>query len=520
MSMSRGADRGPRQGVLHCTIEGSLLSVDRGVAVLLGYSSLRTVTRDTLSILEFYADPADRRRLLGRLESGLPGDEARWLRADGTSVWVRTRVLEVQDWDGRSVLEVAVEEVTDRRHVEERLRSLQRMEGAGAVAGAIAHDFRDQLTAILGHLDLLEQELPGLGSGGDRIGAEIAGIREVALRGARMVDRLTGLGFGQRLRPRRVRLDALVAGQRHLLDRLLPSGIELRLVSVEPVPVAADPSAVEQMLLALVTNARDAMGAGGRLTLETGVVEVGADECRARGWGTPGAFGYLAVSDTGPGIPPEVLARGFHPVPDDGRGGRVGRGLPVCYGLMKQHRGFMDAGDEVGGGALVRLLFPLAEAGSGPGGEEEGQGDRPGTEQGSAPTRRRPGGRNAILVVDDDPQVRRAVSRVLSRRGYPVLEVSTGDEAVRVLRDRADVGALLVDLVLPGADGAAVVDAVRAQPSPPPVVFTGGFTDEELARREQLPDDTRFLSKPWRAESLLAMVEDALGEPPGDRAQR
>lgn len=490
----------PSHGVLHCAPDGSVLSVDRGLAAMLGYPSWRDVTRRVLSILELYADPADRRRLFGRLESGLPGDEARWLRSDGTSLWVRTRVREVQDWEsGECVLEVDVEEVTERHHVEEQLRRLQRMEAVGALAAGMAHDFNNQLTTILGHLELIEMELAGLGASGERIRRESEEIRAAARRGACMAERLRGLSGRQRIEIRPLHLDQLVVEVRRLVGRLLPPGIDLRLVNMEPVPVLADPGAVEQMLLALVSNARDAMGDRGLVTLETGRSEMTGEECSRRGWGVPGSYGCLVVSDTGPGIPAEVLERGFDPVAEGRHGGGMGLGLPVVYGLMKQHQGFVEVESIPGEGATIRLLFPLEGVG---GGGTPGHRPLP------------PGEPCTILVADDDPQVRRAAGRLLASRGFRIIEAVSGEDALQIAAESGEVDLLLADLVMPGMGGVELARRMALSGRARQVVFTAGYSDPDLAGREGIPDDALLLNKPWTAEVLLRTVRAALDREP------
>lgn len=500
---SRG---GRRQGVLHCAPDGSILSVDRDLASMLGYRTWKEVTRSVLSILEFYAEPADRRRLAGRLDSGLPGDEARWLRADGTSIWVRTRVREVEDWDaGERVLEVDVEEVTERRHVEEQLRRLQRMEAVGSLAGGMAHDFNDQLTTILSHLDLLDALLVSHSEIREAALQEVEQIRSAATRGARMVERLLGFTRSERIEPRRVELDELAVPLGRLVTRLLPAGMELRMVNVERIEVLADPGAVEEMVLALATNARDAMGDGGVLTLESHLVTLTAEDCARRGWGRPGTYGCLAISDTGPGIPAPILDREFEPVDGGRHGGGAGLGLPLVYGLMKQHRGFLDLMSRPGEGATARLLFPLAS----PAAESRGSSD------GNAA---RLGGR-AVLLVDDDPQVRRVTARVLAGRGHIVLEARNGEEALRMCAARPDVGLVLTDLVMPGMGGIELADRLEASDSTARVVFTSGYSPADLAHREALPDAALLLNKPWTVDALMEIVREGLEPGSTEREQ-
>ena len=425
-------------------------------------------------------------------------DEYRFRRSDGTWAVVIDRGRVVRDAEGDPVRMVgAMVEVTEQRRAEEQLRHAQKMEAVGQLTGGIAHDFNNLLTVILANAELVVAEL---GKRGTEVDEELHDIQSAARRGQVMVRKLLGFARRTTLELRAQDLGALVDDAGDLLRRLIPASIAIRVEAGQgPHDIFADQGAVEQILVNLATNARDAMPEGGVLRIgvhRTYLFDVPEESEGAR----PGTYVCLTVTDSGQGMDDTVRARMFEPFfttkpADQG----TGLGLAMVYGLVRQHDGFLQITTSLGQGTTVRIFFPVARR----------EAARP-----SVPVKRAaPAGQagELVLIAEDEDEVRSACRRVLERLGYQVLAAEDGEAALelfRIHRDRIDL--VLTDVVMPRRNGPQLREAIRAEGSSVPILFASGYPARDLEAAAALPPDTPLLRKPWTVDELAAAVGGAL----------
>ncbi len=388
----------------------------------------------------------------------------------------------------------------NRRLAEEaqrRQRRAQRLEALGQLAAGIAHDFNNMLTVVRVGAELLRDEI----AAEDPAQETVRQIDEASQRGAELVRRLLAFEHRDSSPKAKVDLNALVSELTQTLRRLLPETI---LLEVEATPIEsrvnATPAAVEQIVLNLVTNARDAMPGGGTLRLETRPVELSQERCTEQGWGTPGEYAQLTVSDSGDGMTAEVLERLFDPFfttkgPDLG----TGLGMAMVADLARLARGFVHVQSAPGMGAAISVILPLAGIESGEI-EEADLEPEPEPEPAIAEA--------TVLVVEDEEAIRKIASRALSARGHRVLTAADGREGLEVFRKHADEIALVIsDVVMPHMTGPQLYQAI-AEISPRPFVFMTGYS--RLEALAEIGREVPCLLKPWSIPDLIKEVESAL----------
>ncbi len=439
-----------------------------------------------------HPDDADRvqARLETCLRTGEPFDAQYRLR-HGADRWISVRDRRFFDLgpDGRPVRMLGtLADVTQRKEVEEQLVQAQKMETIGTLAGGVAHDFNNQLTGLIGHLDLLHDTMPA-----DETSLEHLGIARAAAQ--RCADLTRGLlAFSRRVesRPKPSSLNAIVEEAARLLRRALPVTVKLETALAPSLPPAlVDAGQVQQALLDLCLNASDAMPGGGTVTVTTGPPGSGR---------APEGFLELVVADEGAGIAPDVLPRIFEPfftTKPQGRG--TGLGLSLVYGIVSQHGGRIDVDSRPGAGTRFRLLLPAAPAAAAP------------PALVPPPASVRPARRRAprlVLVVDDEPVVRAIAMRSLAGAGFHPLEAGGADEAEALLRaDPAAIRVVLLDAMMPGRTGLELLPVLRDRRPGLPVVLTSGFSGAPAPLDDPF---TTFLPKPFSPKALVAAVQAAL----------
>jgi len=482
-------------GIYRATPEGAFLSVNPALVEMLVYASEAELLSRNLD-RDVFKEPAARARYLAQLNDAAGAVEAQavWRRKDGEPITVRLYGRAVRFEDGRvECHEVFAEDVSERRGLEEQLRQAQKMEAIGQLTGGIAHDFNNLLTIILANAELLSR------------GPDEASLRDIvsaAVSGRLMVNQLLGFARRSTLALEPVHLGQLLNDLGAVLRRVLPADIELLVFADEDLPeVSADGHAVEQILLNLVNNAHDAMPDGGVLRLETSCTWISDAQREVLGPGAASEYVCLAVDDTGMGMDEATRQRAFEPfftTKPVGKG--TGLGLATVYGLVKQHGGFVQIDSAPGAGTRLRIYFPVAEEAT----RRRASGSH---EQVTVPTA---GGKETVLVVEDQAQLRRATVYTLEHAGYNVLAAADGLEALQLLRQHAaPIHLVFTDLVMSRLGGRGLYQIDRREGRQTPFLFTSGYAGG--GRGEDPLDPTLpFLPKPWTSADLLARVRQVL----------
>jgi PAS domain S-box-containing protein len=413
-------------------------------------------------------------------------------KKNGELYWELASIAPVKD-DGNGVIGfVAVkEDITERRATEAQLRQAQKMQAIGQLTGGIAHDFNNLLTIIIGNLQLLGE---GIGNQAPHAG-RIADAMWAAQRGGELTHRLLAFARRQPLKPTRASLNIVARGLTDLLRRTLGAAITVRENLAADLPeVLIDTGEMERALVNLAINARDAMGQGGTLTLETDIVELDEDYTRAFADVAPGRYAMLAVSDTGSGMPADMLAHIFEPFfTTKPVGAGSGLGLSMVYGFVKQSGGHISVYSEVGRGTTFKLFFPVV-----------------GVEASATPAEAEPAGAISpfrgdglvALVVEDEEKLRTIASGILADLGFRVLEAESGDEALRHAAREPRLDLLFTDLELPGGmPGSEVAVAMRRRFSEVKVLRTTGYSPRQAAA-----GDIPLLAKPYTRHDLIQRV--------------
>ncbi len=440
----------------------------------------------------------ERIRVLGQPGGQVPTVEERIVGLDGRVVDVEVTAAAFLD-DGDHAILVIMHDLTARKVTERQLSHAQRMEAVGHLTGGMAHDFNNLLTVIIGNLDLLEAEIADKPDALELVDMAL----QASLRGAELTRQLLAFSRRQALDPKVFRMNELVTGTIELLRRTLGERIDVRVQLADDLwPAMADPAQLESAIANLAINARDAMPDGGALTIQTANRHLDDQYAAENAEVEPGEYVMLAISDTGTGIPPELIARVFEPFFTTKTAGKgSGLGLSMIYGFAKQSRGHVKIYSEPGHGTTVRLYLPRAESAEIPQALET---------SGAASV---PAGDATILVVEDKPEVRQVVVRQLEELGYRVVEAENPAAALHFIEGDQRIDVLFTDIVMPG--GMTGVDlaqeARRCRPTLK-VVFTSGFADilngKEQAARALGP----LLSKPYRKQDLARQIHDILAE--------
>src|SRR5947209_9617743 len=489
-------------GIYRSNPAGRFLSANRALARILGYDSPAELlgldmTRDV------YADPAERQRLLDRdsyTEREYDEVEATWKRKDGRRLTVQLSVRAVRDGSGGvEYYETFVRDVTEQRRLQQQLVQSQKMEAVGRLAGGVAHDFNNLLTVILSYSDLLLEDRPP--DAPDR--EDIEQIRKAAVGASALTRQLLAFSRQQVLEPRVLDVNTVVASTEKMLTRLLGEDISLT-ASLAPAlgAVKVDPGQLEQIIMNLAVNARDAMPHGGRLSIETANVDMDESYVRGHPVAHPGPYVMLAVSDTGIGMDAVTQARIFEPfftTKEAGKG--TGLGLATVYGIVKQSGGFIWVYSEPGHGTSFKIYLPQVDAPL----EGRAVGAAPGD---------LPRGTETILLVEDAAAVRAVTRQVLERQGYTVLEAAHGAAALQTAAGHpGPIHLLLTDVVMPVLSGRQLADQLARLRPDAKVLYASGYTDDAVVRHGVLEAGISYLQKPFTADSLARKVREVLDRP-------
>jgi PAS domain S-box-containing protein len=387
-------------------------------------------------------------------------------------------------------------DMSDRILLESQLRQVQKMEAVGQLTGGVAHDFNNILTVIIGMTEILSQELAGNPS----LAPIVAAVDEAASRGAQLTQRMLAFARKQPLQARNLDLNEVVTHATAMLQRMLGEDITLKSVLGDGLwEAVADPSQLEDAILNLAVNARDAMPNGGALVIETSNAVLDENYAAQNVEVTPGEYVAVSITDSGAGMPPEVLERAFEPfftTKEVGRG--TGLGLSMVYGFAKQSRGHVKIYSEIGHGTRVIVYLPRAAA----------------VAQGSEvpqQVRTHPVGRETILVVEDSDPVRKVAVRILQGLGYQVREAADGPSALAILQQQDEIDLLFTDLIMPkGMSGQELLTQARALRPDLKALFTSGYSERFIKDRGATQEGVALLSKPYRSQNLAEAVRSAL----------
>ncbi|HEX4634350.1 MAG TPA: response regulator [Gemmatimonadales bacterium] len=484
-------------GILRASLDGRLLAANPAIVRMLGYTTEAEVLRLDLARDVNLLDPEELKRRVGivHAQGGLTS-ESPWKRKDGLTFVARrtSRVPRGPNGEAQHI-DVVVEDVSERRTLETQLQQAQKMEAIGQLAGGVAHDFNNLLTVILGSADLLLETIPS----GTPEREDVGDIRRAAVRAADLTRQLLAFSRKQTLQLQVLDLNHIVEGMEKMLVRLIGEDVDLRTRLDRYLGATkADPGQVEQILLNLVVNARDAMPDGGQLTIETSNVDLDEIYVSDHSPALPGPYVMLAVSDTGMGMDQATQARVFEPfftTKEVGKG--TGLGLATVYGIVKQSGGFIWLYSEPGEGATFKVYLPRVDALAAGAAPAAAEGTLAGTE--------------TILLVEDEDAVRTLTQRALEGQGYTVLAAKHGADALTIADGYPGTIHLLIsDVVMPKMNGPEVAAGLTKRRSAIRTLFLSGYPGEAISRRGSLDEGVAFLQKPFTIEGLARKVREVL----------
>ncbi|MBZ5684137.1 MAG: PAS domain S-box protein [Acidobacteriia bacterium] len=484
-------------GIYRSSLEGRFLDVNPALITMLGYASPEEVLlldpeNDVFAQAEEHDRLIDEFRRTGRLD----GFEVKWKRKDGSAITVRISGRAVSSADEPAdVLEAIAEDVTDRRALEDQFRQAQKMEAVGRLAGGVAHDFNNLLMVISGYAEVILAQVdpasPLLEKG--------RAIQLAADRATTLTRQLLAFSRKQLLELKVVDVNAIVQDMERLLRPLIGENIDLvTVLSPEAAHTRADAGQLEQVIMNLVVNAKDAMPAGGRLTLRTENVVLDENHRRGQQFIRPGNYVTLMVSDTGMGMDRETQSRIFEPfftTKEKGKG--TGLGLSTVYGIVKQSGGYVMVQSELGRGTTFQIYLPLVK----------------GTvEKRSVTVPEAVGGTETILLVEDEESVRQLVRDTLSAKGYKVLEAENGEAGFAAAAShQGKLDLVITDVVMPGMGGREMVKQLIETRPGIKVLYLSGYTEDAIISDGSIEKGTAFLQKPFTLQSLSRKVREVLG---------
>jgi two-component system cell cycle sensor histidine kinase/response regulator CckA len=441
--------------------------------------------------------PDDRPRVLASVQadSAIPYElEYRIVRPDSSVRWIRDRAFPVRDPAGLVIRIAGVaEDVTEKRQLETQLRQSQKMQAIGQLAGGVAHDFNNLLSVIFGHGALLAAAMPLQ----ERLRDSVVEINLAAERAAALTRQLLTFSRRQVFEPTILDLESVVEESRSLLRRLIGEDVSLAVTPSHGLsPVSVDPGQINQVLMNLALNARDAMPQGGELTIATRDVDFAAAERTVHPEMRPGRYVLLAVTDTGCGMAPEVQTRIFEPFFST-KSDNTGLGLSVVDGIVRQNGGYLAVTSRPGLGTTFSIYLPAVER------IAEGLPAKP--------LSRPVTGNETILLVEDEDPVREVTALLLESLGYEVLQVSNAKDALNLVENtRAKIDLLFTDVIMPGMSGRELVEALRRRDPGLKVLFQSGYTDDMVIRHGILRAEVAFLQKPFTIDALAKKIRERL----------
>jgi PAS domain S-box-containing protein len=478
--------------------DGTILDLNPAGVEMFGYSDKQEIL--SLDIAQsLFVNPEDRKLYRQTLESNgfVKNYELLMKRKDGRKIWVLETSSAVRDKDGRIVTYRGTNrDVTHLKLLQEQLLHSQKMETIGRLAGGVAHDFNNILMAVSGYCELLLMKMPQT----EPLRSDVQEILKAQRQGASLTRQLLAFSRKQILEPKVFDLNVTVSNLENMLQRLIGEDIELTIVtSRNAAMVEADPGQIEQVIMNLAVNSRDAMPRGGRLTIEVSDAELDEEYVREHMDAKPGPHVTLSVTDTGHGMDHETLSHVFEPfftTKEKEKG--TGLGLATVYGIVTQSHGSITAYSEPGQGTMFRIYLPRVRvAGKGAAAEQ--------------PAGALAGGSEIILLVDDNEIIRSALGELLKMQGYSILLAGDGKEALEVARKHAGhIDLLVTDVVMPGMSGRELAEQLATERAGIKVLYMSGYTDDAVLRHGILDSGSAFLQKPAPMNTLLRKIRELL----------
>jgi len=487
-------------GICRANLDGRFLRINPALQRMLGYATPDELLGVRLDAAVF-RNPTDFRRLVELLaDNGEFKDvEFEWQRKDGVPLTIRCSGRRLGGAERNDGFEIFAEDVTDRRILERQLRMAAKMEAVGRLSGGIAHDFNNLLGVIIGYSQVLKRKL-----GPDSSLTEYADqVEKAGQRAVSLTRQLLAFSRQQILSPAVLDLNTLVSDMEKMLPRLIGEDIVLRIrLAPDLARVKADHGQIEQIVMNLAVNARDAMPDGGHLTVETANVELDEAYARQHAGAKPGRYVMLAVADSGIGMNTETIARIFEPfftTKELGKG--TGLGLATVYGVVKQSGGYIWVDSELGKGASFQIFLPRV--------------DEPVTTTAENPTSESSlTGTETVLLVEDAEPLRKLAQSFLAEHGFQVLAAANGEEAIQLVKTcRQPIHLLLTDVVMPGMNGRALAEQLLPTQPQIRILYMSGYTDSFIAGHGVLEPGTHLLHKPFTEQALLRKVRQVLDLP-------
>jgi PAS domain S-box-containing protein len=487
-------------GVCRCDSTGILLDVNPALVAMLGYASGAELVGRNLANL--YSDSQQWFGLADYLRSlqKFHGVNADWLREDRTSINVRLSGRAFRDERNTIFFELFAEDVTERRALEQQLRQAQKMEAIGRLAGGIAHDFNNLLMVISGYSEFLLGQL----ADEPTMQGHAQEIANAAGRATALTRQLLAFSRKQMLAPKIMDLNSVVTENVKMLTRLIGEDIDLVMVPGRDIgAVKADPGQIEQVIMNLAVNARDAMPHGGKLTIETANVTLDAHYARFHAPVTPGDYVMLAISDTGMGMDADTQSHIFEPFYTTKGLKGTGLGLSTVYGIIKQSDGYIWLYSETGKGTTFKIYLPRFSA----------TGEALATQPAPAQTPPSPGN-ELILLVEDEENLRRLAKQALESHGYKVIDAPDGATAIRISQEhKGPIHLLLTDVIMPGMNGRELANKVSPTRPEMKVMYMSGYTENHIGHNGTLDEGITLLQKPFTLPALKAKVREVLDTP-------
>ncbi|MEO8078499.1 MAG: response regulator [Acidobacteriota bacterium] len=490
-------------GIVHVGLDQRWLRVNQRLCDLLGYrcEEMQDPAVQAEMQPEEAAGEAEalREMAAGRIDRHVI-DEKRYRRRDGSFVWARVNVSVHRDAEGHARHFIAViEEITERRLLEAQVRQAGKMDAIGRLASGVAHDFNNLLTVILGFTEILTADA----AIADKHAADLGEIAKAAQRASALTRQLLAFSRQQVLHAAPLDVNGLITDMTGMLTRLIGADIDVVLSLSPSVALAlADRSQLEQVVMNLVVNARDAMPGGGTLTIETTGVELQNSSFHDQAV-LPGPYVMLAITDTGSGMSTEIQRRLFEPfftTKETGKG--TGLGLATTYGIVKQSKGYIWVYSELGLGTTFKVYLPVATP------EIPVPVPAPVAIAAAAPLKH---ASETVLIVEDEPGVRRLAKRILVNAGYRVMEAGNGDEAEQLFTEHeASIDLVVTDVIMPGCGGPELFSRLQLIEPAVRVLYMSGYTEQSAVKKFGLDPSLPFVQKPFTATELVRQVRSAL----------